>query len=192
MLPEATVHQLTWPPPPEHCVGCVSVIDDAAPVGVIDDAQWTSVRSLLSARAALSCAWKRLFRRSSEREAVFAVASEHVAHAKLGMAVKVWLQSRSEIAVTGSGRTIAAIQRMVPAHAAEINGLNGWSVKTAPLDNGVLLTVTAGDPKEVQRVRGLGFVGILVSGSHHQPHHLAMAKGEFAHGGQAEHAQHAR
>ena len=97
-----------------------------------------------------------------------------------------------EIAVTGSGRTLAAIQRMVPAHAAEINGLNGWSAKTAPLDNGVLLTVTAGDPKEVQRVRGLGFVGILVSGSHHQPHHLAMAKGEFAHGGQAEHAQHAR
>ena len=69
VLPEATVHQLTWPPPPEHCVGCVSVIDDAALVGVIDDAQWTSVRSLLSARAALSCAWKRLFRRSSEREA---------------------------------------------------------------------------------------------------------------------------
>jgi len=96
-----------------------------------------------------------------------------------------------EIAVTGSGRTLNAIQRMVPAHAAEINGLNGWSAKTAPLDNGVLLTVTAGDPKEVQRVRGLGFIGILVSGSHHQPHHLAMAKGEFAHGGQAEHAQHA-
>jgi hypothetical protein len=96
-----------------------------------------------------------------------------------------------EIAVTGSGRTLAAIQRMVPAHAAEINGLNGWSAKTAPLDNGVLLTVTAGDPKEVQHIRGLGFIGILVSGSHHQPHHLAMAKGEFTHGGQAEHAQHA-
>src|SRR5437867_8737945 len=92
-----------------------------------------------------------------------------------------------EIAVTGSGRTLAAIQRMVPAHAAEINGLNGWSAKTAPLDNGVLLTVTAGDPKEVQRVRGLGFIGILVSGSHHQPHHLAMATGELAHGSHADH-----
>jgi hypothetical protein len=32
-----------------------------------------------------------------------------------------------------------------------------------------------------RRVRGLGFIGILVSGSHHQPHHFAMAKGEFAH-----------
>jgi CubicO group peptidase (beta-lactamase class C family) len=27
----------------------------------------------------------------------------------------------------------------------------------------------------------LGFIGLLVSGSMHQPHHLAMAKGEFDH-----------
>lgn len=87
-----------------------------------------------------------------------------------------------EIAVTGSGRTLTAIQRMVPAHAREIDGLNGWNAKTVPLPNGVLLTVTSTDPKVVPRIRGLGFIGILVSGSHHQPHHLAMAKGEFSHG----------
>jgi hypothetical protein len=96
-----------------------------------------------------------------------------------------------EMAVTGSGRTLAAIRRMVPAHAAEIDGVNGWSAKTAALDNGVLLTVTAGDPKEVGHIRGLGFIGILVSGSHHQPHHLAMAKGEPMHGAGGAHAQHA-
>ena len=87
-----------------------------------------------------------------------------------------------EIAVTGTGRTLAAIQRMIPAHAAEINGLNGWSAKTQPLGNGVVLIVTATDPKEVQHIRGLGFIGILVSGPHHQLHHFAMAKGEFPHG----------
>jgi len=86
-----------------------------------------------------------------------------------------------EVAVTGSNRTLAAIQRMIPAHANEIDGLNGWSAKTAPLPDGVLLTVTSTDPKEVQHVRGLGFIGLLVSGSHHQPHHLAMARGESAH-----------
>src|SRR6266571_8018236 len=96
-----------------------------------------------------------------------------------------------EMAVTGSGRTLAAIQRMVPAHATEINGRNGWTATTAMLDKGVLLRVTASNPKEVSHIRGLGFIGILASGSHHQAHHLAMAKGEFAHGGQAEHAQHA-
>ena len=82
-----------------------------------------------------------------------------------------------EIAVTGDGRSLAAIQRMVPAHAAEINGLNDWTVKTANLPNGVLLTVTTADPKETRHIRGLGFIGIMVSGSHHQAHHLAMAEG---------------
>ncbi len=98
-----------------------------------------------------------------------------------------------EMTVTGSGRTLAAIQRMVPAHATEINGRNGWTATTTMLDKGVLLRVTASDTKEVSHIRGLGFIGILVSGSHHQPHHLAMAKGEPVHSGQrvsAEHAQH--
>jgi RND family efflux transporter MFP subunit len=45
--------------------------------------------------------------RSTEREAVFAVASEHVAHARLGMPVKVWLQGRPDIAVIGSIRQIS-------------------------------------------------------------------------------------
>jgi hypothetical protein len=86
-----------------------------------------------------------------------------------------------EITITGSGRTLVAIQRMIPAYAQTVNGLNGWTAKAATLPNGELLTVTAIDPKEVQHIRGLGFIGLLVSGSHHQPHHLAMAKGEFDH-----------
>jgi RND family efflux transporter MFP subunit len=45
--------------------------------------------------------------RNAEREAVFAVASEQIAHAKVGMPVKVWLQGRPEIAVTGSIREIS-------------------------------------------------------------------------------------
>jgi len=49
------------------------------------------------------------------------------------------------------------------------------------LANGVTLRVTAADPKEIAHIRGLGFIGLLVSGSHHQLHHLAMAKGEFMH-----------
>lgn len=86
-----------------------------------------------------------------------------------------------EIAITGAGRTLAAIQHMVPAHAQMINGQNGWTAKAEPLSNGVRLTVTSADPREAAHIRGLGFIGILASGSHHQMHHLAMAKGEFTH-----------
>jgi ribosomal protein L15 len=86
-----------------------------------------------------------------------------------------------EVAVTGGGRTLAAIQRMLPAHAKEIDGLNGWRAKAETMANGVRLSVTSNDAREVQHIRGLGFIGLLVSGSHHQPHHLAMAKGEMTH-----------
>jgi hypothetical protein len=85
------------------------------------------------------------------------------------------------IAVTGSGRTLVAIQRMVPAWAETMNGYKRWATKVAALPNGVELTVTAGDRKEVQHIRGLGFIGLLASGAHHQPHHLAMATGNFTH-----------
>ena len=88
-----------------------------------------------------------------------------------------------EVTVTGTGRTVEAIQRMVPAQAHQVEQmrLNGWSAKTEPLPDGVLLTVTSGDPQQVQHIRGLGFIGFMASGSHHQAHHLSMAKGELVH-----------
>ena len=81
------------------------------------------------------------------------------------------------IEITGAGRTLEAIQRMVPDHARDTDGINGWAVRTATISNGVVLTVTATSPGDVQKIRALGFMGIMVQGTH-QPHHLAMAKGE--------------
>jgi hypothetical protein len=86
-----------------------------------------------------------------------------------------------EISVKGTGRALSAIRRMVPAHAQELNAMNGWSAGTQNLSDGVLLRVTSRDPKEAAHIWGLGFIGLLVSGSHHQRHHLALAKGEMVH-----------
>ena len=69
---------------------------------------------------------------------------------------------------------------MVPAHAQELLAL-GWSAKSQDLPNGVKLVVTASDPRQVIKIKALGFMGIMVQGAHHQTHHLMMAKGEFAH-----------
>lgn len=90
------------------------------------------------------------------------------------------IENGIEATVTGTGRTAKAIQRMVPAHAQVVDHthLNGWSATTKPLPNGVVLTVTSSDPNQVQHLRGLGFIGFMASGSHHQAHHLAIAKGE--------------
>jgi len=90
-----------------------------------------------------------------------------------------WIDGGIRVAVTGSGRTLVAIQRMVPAHAREIDGEQGWQARTESLPNGVTLSVTSDDPKQVAIIRGLGFIGVMASGSHHQMRHLMMAKDEL-------------
>lgn len=85
-----------------------------------------------------------------------------------------------EIAVTGEGRTRDAIKRMVPAHARELSA-HGWNATTAERPDGVTLTVAASDKMPLVKLKALGFIGIMAQGGHHQPHHLMMAKGGFAH-----------
>ena len=83
--------------------------------------------------------------------------------------------------VTGTGRTEQAIRAMIVPHAAELGRMSEWVAKTEPIPGGLRLTVTARTPEDartVARIRGLGFVGLLVQGGHHGPHHLAMAKGQ--------------
>ncbi|MEZ5331039.1 MAG: hypothetical protein R2991_03075 [Thermoanaerobaculia bacterium] len=79
--------------------------------------------------------------------------------------------------ITGGERTLAAVRRMLPMHAAMLGREKPWTVRVEELPHGVRLTATAADPAETAKLRGLGFFGILVSGDHHRPHHLAMAGG---------------
>lgn len=83
--------------------------------------------------------------------------------------------------VIGVGRTESAVRAMLIPHATELDQMPGLAAKTEPIPGGVRLTVTARDAedgKAVARVRGLGFIGLLTLGAHHQSHHLAMARGQ--------------
>jgi hypothetical protein len=95
------------------------------------------------------------------------------------VATERMLDNGIEIAVTGEGRTLEAIKRMVPAHVSELREI-GWAAKSEDISNGVKLTVTASESQPLAKLKALGFMGIMVQGGHHQPHHLMMAKGEFA------------
>jgi len=83
-----------------------------------------------------------------------------------------------EFTVTGEGRTLPAIKRMVPAHVAVLRSL-GWNATTEVLPDGVKLTVMASEAQPLAKLKGLGFIGIMAQGAHHQAHHLMMAKGEM-------------
>jgi len=88
--------------------------------------------------------------------------------------------------VTGTGRVTEAIRRMVPAHAPMLERGGPWRTAVTPVDGGVQFSVIASDPADgatVARVRGLGFIGLMVQGAHHTEHHLMIARGlgEAAH-----------
>jgi len=53
-------------------------------------------------------------------------------------------------------------------------------MNAAEIDDGATLTVIA-PAKDAARLRGLGFIGVLTQGMHHQMHHLMIAKGENPH-----------
>ena len=79
---------------------------------------------------------------------------------------------------TGSGRTVASIQAMVPAHAAELTRTGTWYAVGEPIENGATLTIKVTDPKERQKLKALGFYGVMATGAHHLQHHLWMATGQ--------------
>lgn len=90
--------------------------------------------------------------------------------------------------VRGTGEVIGAIKRLTGAHVAMVEMMGGPRVVRTVLPDGVRLVVTAreGDPAAgAARIRGLGFIGLMASGDHHQMHHLMLARGEAMadHGG---------
>jgi hypothetical protein len=103
---------------------------------------------------------------------------------------EVMMRARSEvtpidggvrISVTGEGATLDAIKRMIPAHAAMMNGYHEWRGQTETRVDSVVWTILTPSESERTRIRALGLFGLLTLGSHHGPHHLAMAKGQLTH-----------
>jgi hypothetical protein len=82
---------------------------------------------------------------------------------------------------TGDSETIAALRRMVPAHAAQLAQDDRWTVAATETENGMELRVTSDAPDTSARIKGLGFFGLMASQDHHREHHLMMARGEDAH-----------
>ena len=80
--------------------------------------------------------------------------------------------------VTGESKVLNAIQQMVPAHSIELSKIPEYTAITETINNGIALTVTSKDDQIITKIKGLGFFGLMATGSHHQVHHLRMAVGE--------------
>ena len=86
-----------------------------------------------------------------------------------------------EFQVTGSEPVTESIRRMVMAHATTMNGVNGWNYAAKEIEGGASLTVTPPDAASKAKLKGLGFIGIMASGMHHQQHHWMIARGQNPH-----------
>lgn len=71
----------------------------------------------------------------------------------------------------------SSIRAMTVAHAATMNGVEGWSLAAEETEDGAMLTATG----DATRIRALGFIGLMTVGMHHQAHHLALARGDMPH-----------
>ena len=93
--------------------------------------------------------------------------------------------------VTGEGEVVDAIRRMLHSHGQALEAELPVQTAIAHHAAGLVLTVTAKNPTDaayVSKLRGLGFAGLLVTGDHHGPHHVMIARGQG--GSHTDHTKH--
>ena len=86
-----------------------------------------------------------------------------------------------QFTVTGEGAVKDSIKRMVVAHAATMNGIDGWKITAETTDTGAVMTVTPPNAASLIKLRALGFIGIMSLGMHHQTHHWLLTNGMSPH-----------
>ena len=87
----------------------------------------------------------------------------------------------AEFQVTGTGLVTDSIRRMVMTHAMTMNGVGGWNYTAKEIEGGASLTVSPPNAESMVKLKGLGFIGIMASGMHHQQHHWMIANGQNPH-----------
>lgn len=76
-----------------------------------------------------------------------------------------------------------SLQRMFAAHPAILKQESGWQMDVVENRNkSFTVRVTTENASEVAQIRGLGYIGVIAYGQHHQQHHWMMATGMHPHG----------
>lgn len=100
----------------------------------------------------------------------------------LGAAVETAeVESGIRFSVSGDGPVRESVRRMVKAHAATMNGVDGWKYAAELSDTGAILTASPPDQASIVKLRALGLIGVMTRGMHHQQHHWMLATGMDPH-----------
>jgi hypothetical protein len=78
-------------------------------------------------------------------------------------------------------RAALALEKVFKAHPAQFKSDTGWSMEVVKNSGQYTMTTTSDNPKDEVKIRGLGYIGLMAYGDHHQRHHWAMATGKNPH-----------
>lgn len=82
--------------------------------------------------------------------------------------------------VTGADSVRGSVRRMIGSNVTTMNGADGWMYSAVESETGSTMTVLV-PAKDLLKLRGLEFIGMMARGMHHQMHHLMLARGENPH-----------
>ena len=82
-----------------------------------------------------------------------------------------------------TSNAVKSLTRVLSGHPAQMKAETGWDMQVQINNSVFTLTVTTDNAKDVAKIRGLGYIGVMAYGNHHQPHHWAMASGDNPHAG---------
>lgn len=86
------------------------------------------------------------------------------------------------VVVRGEGPAASeAIRRALRAHAPMLEKETDWSVEVTPRGDRTTLVVTGSSASGEAKIRGLGYIGLMATGAHHQRHHWMIATGRSPH-----------
>lgn len=75
----------------------------------------------------------------------------------------------------------ASLARILEAHPMMLKQEAGWTMEVKTQEPTFVLRITTEDPGEVEKIRALGYMGLLAYGSHHQRHHWHLVQGNHPH-----------
>ncbi len=75
----------------------------------------------------------------------------------------------------------ASLQRIFQAHPMQLKAETGWNMSVKSDNGQYILKITTKNKKDIDKIRGLGYIGLMAYGTHHQEHHWAMATGKNPH-----------
>lgn len=76
-------------------------------------------------------------------------------------------------------RAGGALKKLFMMHPQMLKEEKGWDMKTQLKNDIWTITCTTKNPAEVEEIRGLGYIGLIAEGSHHQYHHWLIATGKM-------------